>query len=564
MNVSMSWMRSEARESLMEPIRYRTADVDGFKVFYREAGPTDSPKLLLLHGFPSAGHMFRDLIPLLADRFHIVAPDLPGFGQSDLPPREGFRYTFDNIARVIDRFTEVIGFDRFAVYVFDYGAPTGLRLAVRHPERITAIISQNGNDYEEGLSEGWNPIRAYWQDPSQANRNALRAFLAPETTRWNTPTAWLTRRRSLPTACRWTISIWRAPAPMKSNSTCSATTRITSRSIRLSRTTSARTSRHSWRCGARTIRSFCRPAPRPSGRTSPARPFASSTPAISRWRPMPRKSPPLSANSSRSTSRNRRHRMSKSVAIVTGASQGIGRSTAIRLARDFSSIVLAARDRPNLEKTADAVKAAGAEPLVIDIDLSETPAAKSLVDRSLAAFGRIDALLNIAGAVPQIDLFEMTDAQWDGGLALKLHGARRLTIAAWSALKQAKGSVVLMSGNSALFPKAPYAAVGTINAAIVALAKAFSDRGIADGVQVNSVLPGPVMTGRRRSYLAHWAPLHNMTVEEATAKFPQDAGIARYGEPEEIAELMAFLVSPPARWMTGSTLRMDGGEVKSV
>ena len=186
-------------------------------------------------------------------------------------------------------------------------------------------------------------------------------------------------------------------------------------------------------------------------------------------------------------------------------------------------------------------------------------AAQAVVDQALAAFGRIDALLNIAGAVPQIDLFEMTDAQWEGGLALKLHGARRLTIAAWPSLKDAKGSVVLMSGNSALFPKAPYAAVGTINAAIVALAKAFSDRGIADGVQVNSVLPGPVMTGRRRSYLQHWAPLHNMTVEEATARFPQEAGIARYGEPEEIAELMAFLVSPGARWMTGSTLRMDGG-----
>jgi len=256
--------------------------------------------------------------------------------------------------------------------------------------------------------------------------------------------------------------------------------------------------------------------------------------------------------------------MAKSVAIVSGASQGIGRSTAIRLARDFSSIVLVARDRPNLENTADAVKAEGAQPVVIDTDLSEPSAAKSVVEQTLSTFGRIDALLNIAGAVPQIDLFEMTDEQWDKGLALKLHGARRLTIAAWPALKQAKGSVVLMSGNSALFPKAAYAAVGTINAAIVALAKAFSDRGIADGVQVNSVSPGPVMTGRRRSYLAHWAPLHNMTVEEATAKFPQEAGIARYGEPEEIAELMAFLVSPGARWMTGSTLRMDGGEVKSV
>jgi 3-oxoacyl-[acyl-carrier protein] reductase len=256
--------------------------------------------------------------------------------------------------------------------------------------------------------------------------------------------------------------------------------------------------------------------------------------------------------------------MNKSVAIVTGASQGIGQATAMRLARDFGNIVLVARNRANLEQTAEKVKAAGADALVIDADLSEPAAAQAVVNETLAKFGRIDALLNIAGAVPQIDLFEMTDVQWESGLASKLHGARRLTIAAWPALKETKGSVVLMSGNSALFPKAPYAAVGTINAAIVAMAKAFSDRGIIDGVQVNSVLPGPVMTGRRRSYLRHWAPLHNMTVEEATNKFPQEAGIARYGEPEEIAELMAFLVSPGAKWMTGSALRMDGGEVKSI
>ncbi|SEJ93297.1 alpha/beta fold hydrolase [Paraburkholderia diazotrophica] len=168
----------------MSTIAHRHADVDGFNVFYREAGRPGAPKLLLLHGFPSSSHMFRDLIPLLAERFHIVAPDLPGFGQSDMPERSAFAYTFDNIANVIDRFTEVIGFDRYAVYVFDYGAPTGFRLALKHPERITAIVSQNGNAYVEGLSEGWNPIRAYWQDPSQANRDALRALLTKETTIW--------------------------------------------------------------------------------------------------------------------------------------------------------------------------------------------------------------------------------------------------------------------------------------------------------------------------------------------------------------------------------------------
>ncbi len=169
---------------MMSPITYRHADVDGFNVFYREAGRADSEKVLLLHGFPSSSHMFRDLIPQLSDRFHVVAPDLPGFGRSDMPAHDSFAYTFDNVANVIDRFTEVIGFDRFAVYVFDYGAPTGFRLALKHPERITAIISQNGNAYEEGLSEGWNPIRAYWQDPSQGNREALRAMLTPETTLW--------------------------------------------------------------------------------------------------------------------------------------------------------------------------------------------------------------------------------------------------------------------------------------------------------------------------------------------------------------------------------------------
>jgi pimeloyl-ACP methyl ester carboxylesterase len=163
---------------------HRTVNLDGLRIFYREAGPKGAPTLLLLHGFPTSSHMFRDLIPLLADRFHLVAPDLPGFGFSDVPDRAQFRYTFDHLAQVIEGFTDALGLDRYALYVFDYGAPVGFRLALARPERVTAIISQNGNAYEEGLSDGWNPIQRYWQEPNVANRDALRAFLTPEATRW--------------------------------------------------------------------------------------------------------------------------------------------------------------------------------------------------------------------------------------------------------------------------------------------------------------------------------------------------------------------------------------------
>lgn len=163
---------------------YRTVDVDGLEVFYREAGDPAAPTLLLLHGFPTSSYMFRELIPLLADRFHLVAPDLPGFGQTALPPRAKFSYAFAALATVIGRFTEVIGLSRFALYIFDYGAPTGLRLALAHPERITAIVSQNGNAYVEGLSDGWNPIERYWRDPTDENRQALRALLTPDSVRW--------------------------------------------------------------------------------------------------------------------------------------------------------------------------------------------------------------------------------------------------------------------------------------------------------------------------------------------------------------------------------------------
>jgi 3-oxoacyl-[acyl-carrier protein] reductase len=254
----------------------------------------------------------------------------------------------------------------------------------------------------------------------------------------------------------------------------------------------------------------------------------------------------------------------RTVAIVTGASQGIGRATALRLARDFSVIVLVARDRDNLEKTATDVRSRGAETLVEALDLRQPESARTIVERTVECHGRIDALLNIAGAVPQIDLFQMTDAQWDDGLALKLHGARRLTIQAWDALKASKGSVVLISGSAAFSPKPGSAAVATINAAINALAKAFAEQGIRDGVQVNSVAPGAVMTGRRRAFLENWATARNLTVEEAIRRFPEQAGISRMGEPEEIADLMSFLVSPAAKWMTGASLRMDGGEIKGI
>ena len=165
-------------------MKYNRVNIDARGIFYRETGNADAPALLLLHGFPTSSHMFRDLMPRLADRYHVVAPDLPGFGFSDAPARAEFKYTFDNLARVMQAFAEKIGLRRYALYVFDYGAPVGFRLALARPERVTAIISQNGNAYEEGLSQGWNPIQRYWREPTPENRAALRDFLKPETTKW--------------------------------------------------------------------------------------------------------------------------------------------------------------------------------------------------------------------------------------------------------------------------------------------------------------------------------------------------------------------------------------------
>jgi pimeloyl-ACP methyl ester carboxylesterase len=167
----------------MAKIAYRQISIDGLEIFYREAGRPNAPTILLLHGFPTASHMFRDLMPLLADRFRLVAPDLPGFGQSAMPADGQFRYTFENLAQTMGRFTEVLNLARFAIYVFDYGAPVGLRMALKHPERITAIISQNGNAYDEGLSAGWDSMRDYWGHPTDEYRSSLRAAFTPAATR---------------------------------------------------------------------------------------------------------------------------------------------------------------------------------------------------------------------------------------------------------------------------------------------------------------------------------------------------------------------------------------------
>jgi len=165
-------------------VKYLKTKVDGLTIFYRESGPAKGPTVLLLHGFPTSSHMFRNLIPLLNDKYHVIAPDLPGFGYSDAPKNSGFAYTFDNLTKYIQGIIDQLGLKRFALYVFDYGAPVGFRLALCNTEKITGIISQNGNAYVEGLSQGWNPIQKYWAEPTEANRNALRAMSTEETTKW--------------------------------------------------------------------------------------------------------------------------------------------------------------------------------------------------------------------------------------------------------------------------------------------------------------------------------------------------------------------------------------------
>jgi pimeloyl-ACP methyl ester carboxylesterase len=182
---------------------YRTVAVDGLDIFYREAGPRDAPTVLLLHGFPTSSHMFRNLIPALADRFHVVAPDYPGFGQSAMPSPDAFDYTFDHLAGVMERFTERLGLGRYSLYVQDYGAPIGFRLAVRHPERVQALVIQNGNAYEEGLREFWEPLKAYWREPNDARRAELAKALELDGTRWQYTHG--VRRPELISPDTWTV-----------------------------------------------------------------------------------------------------------------------------------------------------------------------------------------------------------------------------------------------------------------------------------------------------------------------------------------------------------------------
>ncbi len=167
-----------------ERVWYRTVEIDGLEIFYREAGSKDAPTILLLHGFPTSSHMFRNLMPALADEFHLVAPDYPGFGNSSQPPMEEFDYTFDRLAEIVEKFTAKVGIDRYSIYLMDYGAPVGFRLAAKHPGRVQTLIVQNGNAYAEGLREFWDPIKKYWKDRTPENAEPLKGFITPDGVKW--------------------------------------------------------------------------------------------------------------------------------------------------------------------------------------------------------------------------------------------------------------------------------------------------------------------------------------------------------------------------------------------
>jgi len=272
--------------------KYRHASVEGIKVFYREDGPAKASAILLLHGFPTSSHMFRNLIPALADNYHVVAPDLPGFGFSGAPDRKNYRYTFEQIAKTIADFTQTIGLNQFAMYVFDYGAPVGFRLALAHPERITAIVSQNGNAYEEGLSEGWNPIQKYWKEPTVQNRLALRAFLTPEATKSQYVYGAPDESLIAPEAYQLDSALLARPGNEEIQLDLFLDYAATSRSILSSRNISARVARRFLRYGERTTHSLSLPARKLTGAIFPMPRFNSWTPGILRSRHTSPKSHP--------------------------------------------------------------------------------------------------------------------------------------------------------------------------------------------------------------------------------------------------------------------------------
>lgn len=252
------------------------------------------------------------------------------------------------------------------------------------------------------------------------------------------------------------------------------------------------------------------------------------------------------------------------VALVSGASRGIGRATAIRLAQDFQAVTIVARSESGLDLVANEILKVGCEPLALALDLKAPDAAKQAIAETISRFGRLDAVATIAGDVNQGDLFELSDQDWDASLALKFHSMRRLVLAAWPHLRSTHGAAAITSGTSSVTPKAALAAVGSINALILALAKAFAERGQQEGVRVNSVSPGPVMTDRRRSMLERYAAARGLTLDAAISAFEKEAGLNRYGRPEDIAEAFAWLLSPKASWVNGSNFRIDGGEIKAV
>jgi pimeloyl-ACP methyl ester carboxylesterase len=263
---------------------YQHVIVDGSNIFYREAGPKTAPTILLLHGFPTSSHMFRNLIPTLADRYHVIAPDLPGFGFSDAPDRKRFRYTFEHLAKVIGSFTQTIGLERYAIYVFDYGAPVGLRLALAHPERVTAIISQNGNAYEEGLSQGWNPIQKYWKEPTPENRAALRDFLTPEATKSQYLYGVQDETLVAPEAYQLDSALLARLGNDEIQLDLFLDYASNWRSTRSSKSISAQNGRHCSQSGARTTHSFCRRELRHSSAITRTLKCTSTTPVTSRWK----------------------------------------------------------------------------------------------------------------------------------------------------------------------------------------------------------------------------------------------------------------------------------------